>query len=492
MAAGRMPTLTQRAAGGVKWTGASMVVTTIMQFGQLAVLTRLLPRADFGIMAMIMVVIVFGQAYADMGISNAIIWRQDTTRDQLSSLYWLNVLAGVAVFAVVLVLTPFVAAFYKQPALETYLPWSALVFLLVPFGQQFQMLLQKELRFRVIASIEMCSAALGAAVAILAALAGAGVYSLILGQLTSAAARAIGLAAVGWREWRPGVHFRFSDLHGYLGFGLYQMGERSISQLTANMDYLVIGRVLGATVLGVYSIAYQLVVMPIQKINPVLTRVAFPVFSLRQADSETLKRGYCQLSALLASCVLPVLAGLLVGAPVVVPVLFGPSWSAAIPLVQVLSVMSMFRTLSNPSGSILLARGRADLGFKINAVFAPIVLFAFVLAVHYGALGVAWAWVAITASAFIVVQSAVQRVIGLSWRAYGRSLLRPLLVMACATGLLQLAYSLLQVVLSSSLIILLLLLVIGLTTYLVLWWIVDRRFLAAALSMLKPSKPETA
>ena len=83
-----------------------MIVVTVLQFAQVAVLARILPTADFGLMAMISVVLAFGIAYADMGLSNAVIYRQDTTRDQLSSLYWLNVLAGLGVFVAVVALSP--------------------------------------------------------------------------------------------------------------------------------------------------------------------------------------------------------------------------------------------------------------------------------------------------------------------------------------------------------------------------------------------------
>ena len=484
--------LTQRAAHGVKWTATSMVVATALQFVQIAVLARLLSRADFGLMAMILVVLAFGQAYADMGLSNAIIWRQDATRKQLSSLYWVNVLAGLGVFVVVLALTPLIAAFYRQPRLEHYLPLAALVFLIVPFGQQFQVLLQKELRFRILAAIEISAAAVAATTAILGALAGLGVFALIAGQLASAGTRTVALATLGWRRWRPRLRLRLADLHGYRRFGLFQMGERSIDELTDNLDYLVIGRFLGSVALGLYSVAYQLVVLPFQKINPVLTRVAFPVFSLRQDDDEAMGRGYCRLSVTLVFIVFPLLVGLLVTAPVTVPVLFGSKWVGAVPLVQVLSLMAMVKTLGNPSGSVLMAKGRADLGFLINAVQVGVTLVVFLAVVRFGTLAVAWAWVGVSVAAFVAWQPLVLRVIRLTWREYLRALARPLLLTGLMGIVLEPTYLILRNFVDRGVVLLALLITAGIVIHLGLWLLFDRGFVASTYATLKTARGATA
>ena len=136
--------LKQQAVSGVKWSGVSVGVVTALQFVDLAVLARLLSPSDFGLMGMVMVVFGFAQAFADMGISNAIIHRQDVTKDQLSSLYWLNILSGVIVFCVVCASVPLIVGFFHEPRLNNLLYLTAIIFLITPFGQQFQILLQKE------------------------------------------------------------------------------------------------------------------------------------------------------------------------------------------------------------------------------------------------------------------------------------------------------------------------------------------------------------
>ncbi|MCZ6860782.1 MAG: MOP flippase family protein [Alphaproteobacteria bacterium] len=358
--------LERQAAGGAYWTGSSSVAVTVLQFAQLAVLARLLVPEDFGLMAMMMVVIGFAQAFADMGISNAIIHRQDTTDDHLSSLYWLNILAGIVLILLLLAAVPGVVTLFTEPRLAELIPVIALIFLIAPFGQVYQALLQKNLRFRELSVSEISGAALGAAVAITAAVAGQGIYALIFGQLANTACRTAVLIGYGWREWRPSLHFRRRDLDNYLSFGLFQMGERSINFLGQRVDQLLIGALLGAQALGYYHLAFNLVILPVTRINPVLTRVAFPIFARVQNDAAKLRHGYMTMQRVLSAVNFPLLLGLAAVAPVFIPLVLGEQWAPSIVLVQFLAGVALIRSTGNPVGSLLLGKGRADLGFYWN------------------------------------------------------------------------------------------------------------------------------
>jgi O-antigen/teichoic acid export membrane protein len=358
--------LKQQAISGVKWSGVSMGVVATLQFITLAILARLLSPSDFGLMGMIMVVIGFAQAFADMGVSSAIIHRQDATSKELSSLYWLNILAGMVVFFIVCASTPLVVAFYHEPRLTNLMYLAALVFLITPFGQQFQILLQKELQFNRLARIEIMGSVTNAMVAISLAFGGLGVFSLIWGQLAGRLLRVLLLCCWGWRRWRPSLHFSKKDLKGYISFGLYQMGERTVNYFNSNLDYLLIGSLLGAKALGYYTLAYNLILRPSTMIKTIITRFAFPVFSKVQNDIGKLKRGYLKVLQLLSSVNFPMMAGLAVVAPLAVPLIFGEQWLPSAILIQILTIVGLLRSHGNPVGSLLLAKGRADLGFKWN------------------------------------------------------------------------------------------------------------------------------
>jgi len=359
-------TLKQQAVSGIKWSGISMCAVTALQFVTLAILARLLTPTDFGLMGMIMMVIGFAQAFADMGISNAIIHRQDATRDQLSSLYWLTIFSGVIIFCVVCASTPLVVVFYRESRLPNLLYLTALIFLITPFGHQFQILLQKNLEFDRLAKIEMATAVINFTVATGSAFSGLGVYSLIWGQLAATTTKVALLCSVGWQHWRPSFHFKKRDLKGFLSFGLYQMGERSINYLNSNLDFLLIGSMLGASALGYYTLAYNLIIKPSSMINPVITNVAFPVFSRIQNETEKLRRGYLKVLQLLSTVNFPIMVGLAAVAPVAIPVIVGEQWRLSIILIQILAIVGLLRSTGNPIGALLLAKGRADFGFKWN------------------------------------------------------------------------------------------------------------------------------
>jgi len=382
--------LRKLATSGVKWTAASTVITTVLQFFQLTVLARLLEPQVFGLMAMMLVVIGFGQAFSDMGVSNAIICKQDVSRDHLSTLYWANFIAGMTVFGLVMAIRPFVAYLYNEPSLGGLIPWMALIFLITPIGQQFQSLLQKELRFDLLAQIDVVATVIGTVVVVFMAVRGEGVFSLILGRLSNALSKSIMLACVGWKEWSPSMRFNRADLKGYLAFGLFQMGERSINYFNERLDQLLIGTLLGAQALGYYVVAFNLVIQPISRLNPILTKVAFPVFSKAQSNTGQLKRGYLFLLNILMSANSPMLLGLASTAPLLLPLIFGERWLPAVPLVQILSFVALFMSSGNSIGCLLLAKGRADLAFKWNAaLFLSQIPTIYFCARHGGAMGVA-------------------------------------------------------------------------------------------------------
>jgi len=358
--------LKAQAVSGAKWSGLSTGIVTALHFITLALLARLLSPSDFGLMGMIMVVIGFARVFMDMGISNAIVYRQNITKEELSSLYWLNILAGITVFFIISASAPVIVSFYNEPQLNDLVYLAAVIFLITPVGQQFQILLQKELQFKALAKIEIICSVTNSLTTIILAINGFGVYSLVWGQLAGTSVRAVQLFYIGCKKWKPGWYFSWKGIKTYISFGLYQMGEQTINYFNTNLDYLLIGSFLGAKSLGYYTLAYNLIIRPASMINPIITRVAFPVFSKVQNDLSKLKKGYLKVLELLSLVNFPLMVGFAVVAPVAVPVIFGDQWFPSIILIQILTIVGLLRSTGNPVGSLLLARGRADLGFKWN------------------------------------------------------------------------------------------------------------------------------
>ncbi len=430
--------LAKAAAKGVRWTTLSMVVVVIVQMVRLVVLGRILGPEAFGLLAMMLIVIGFAELFSQVGLSEAIIQRPNPTHIELSSLYWLNIMLGGLLYVVLLLITPAVAALYSTPELSQLLPWVALAFLISPWGVQFKALLQKQLHFKPLAIIEILGAVVGTVLAIMLAWRGYGVWSLVWGQLAQSLVVALSLVLVGWQQkMLPSFHFNYMAVKSYLSFGLHLLGSNILNYFNSRIDQLVVGVLLGSQALGYYSMAFNLVLQPVSRINPVLTQVAFPVLTKVRSDRARLKRGYFRMLDLLTSINAPVLMGVAAAAPVLIPVVLGDQWLPIVPLIQILALFSLIRSTGNAGGSLLLACGRADWALYWNLIlFAFIPLTIFVGAKIGGLQGVAWSLLGLqTLLLFAWYYSIVIRLLGRCFSGFIGSMIKPVIFSIIMAGL---------------------------------------------------------
>jgi lipopolysaccharide exporter len=383
------PSLRSRAVSGVRWNAASMAAVTLFQVAQTAALARLLPASEFGLIGLVMVAGAFSQSLADFGLGNAIIYRQAEDPRELSSVYWANVLGGAGAFALILIASPFAARFYHAPALARLLPLAGLAFFISPLGQPLQAMLQKDLRFRRLFFCEAGGALAGAATAVACAFWRPGAFAFASGLVAAAAVRSAGLWIAS--PWHPSLRLRFDDLRPHLSFGLYQTGERLLNFGVQNVDKLLIGRLLGAEALGYYAVAYQMMMRPMLLLNPVVTRVVFPVFARMGGDARRIREGYLEVIRLIAFAMMPLYLCLFAATAPLLRVFLGPGWEPAEPLFRVLVFLGLLYSLGNPVGSLMLALGKARLTFWFNVLAFVLYAAAIVIGSRHGLLGVAWA-----------------------------------------------------------------------------------------------------
>jgi O-antigen/teichoic acid export membrane protein len=359
----------------------------------MTLLARLLPASEFGLMNMTYVVLGLLGLLADLGLGSAIVQKRQIGRENLSSLYWLNLLFAFFLWMSLVGLSSVISELYNEPRLTRLLQWAGLTLVFNAVGHQFQMLMEKELAFAQLASIEITAAAVGTLTAVSVALVTADVYALLWGVLGSAGVRAAILSFIGWRKWRPQRRFRFQDLQGVLAFGLNLLGQRFVNYLTSSVDFMLIGSQLGAQSLGYYAFAYNLVNLPSTKINAVISRVFFPVLSQVQDDLARVKRGYLQMQEATSVLNIPLLFGMAVVAPLAIPLVFGQAWRQSVALLQVLVVVGFARSIAGTVGPLLMARGRSDLGLKWSLLVAALQIPGLYIGMRLaGALGVATAF----------------------------------------------------------------------------------------------------
>lgn len=420
--------LRNRAVTGVKWMSSSMAVTVVLNFAQTVILSRLLEPRDFGLVGMAWVYLGFLELFADAGVSNALIQRQNATKQELSSVYWLTVFAGLALAVIIVSTRPLVVAFYHEPGLAPLLSWLALTFIVTAAGQPFRMILQRELHFNRLAVVDISGAFIGLLVATLSAWYGLGPQSLVNGGLAAVTTKTMSCAIQCWHIWRPSLHFHLSELRPFLRWGSLQVGDRTMNYISVNADYLMVGHFLGAGPLGVYRVAFEMVARPVSTVNPILNSVAYPLYARKQNDPMALRRGVAEVARLIANVVFPLMFGLLAVSQDAVITVFGPKWLEAVPLIRIMSLMGALRSLSNPVGALLQALGKLELSLFWNGlqgVLNPII-FYFVAPLGVGT--VAWTWLGLFGAIFVISwKSLYASTIQMRPREYFGNLWRPLL-----------------------------------------------------------------
>lgn len=462
----------------------------VLRLATLAVIARYLTQAELGLVSMLLAIIFTMQAFGDFGLSAVIVQRTSLTREQLSSLFWLAQLTGLACLLLVVLFEPAIVALYGDPRLQGLIGWLALRFLLTPLGIPFYAMLQRDLQFRRAFWIATGASALGSAVTMVGAIRGHGISALIAGELTTATTYAVLALILGWKSWRPAMRLRREDLREPLRFSLFQVGERVFNLFATNIDYILVGRVLGAEALGIYALAFELVSTP-ARLNGVLMRVAFPMLAKKQDDADGFRRGVLDLVRLIALVQLPVLAAIALLAPFLVPVFLGPKWGDVVPLVQILSVFGAIRVLGNPSGPAFLAKGHPQIGFYFNVAVAAVVIVAFSLTVSSGLEAIAWTWVAVIGVQLVALTIILNRLTGLTWRMWGHALGRPLAIVGLAIAYLAAARAIATEVTTSLDLQLIVALALAMPLFAITAWRLERAFLSLTFALLRrqPTPP---
>lgn len=372
--------LQQKAVKGVKWTTLSTIVGGVLQLAQLFILARLLSPSEFGVIAIIMVIVGFSQIFMDMGISNGIIHKQDVTNNQLSTLYWLNVLSGVFLFILLNLLSIPIANFYDINDLSHYIFLLSFAYLIIPFGQQFMILFQKEMQFNIIAKVDILAHITGTTTTVYLAYLDYGILSFVYGVLVFFVFRSLSFVLNGVKKHRPSLYFKPQEAIFFLKFGVYQMGEKLLNYFNTEVDVLIIGKILGTEALGLYSIIKQLILKPIMLINPIITKVSFPLMAKFQKNNKLIGKFYMNMMNSIVTIMFPIYATMFFMSQEIILLFLGEEWLDANIVLKILSIYAMLRTIGNPVGALLLAKGRVDIGFYWNLSL----LFIFPLFIYIG------------------------------------------------------------------------------------------------------------
>ena len=387
---GKPVDLRERTIRGGSARIVAQALNFLLRIGSMMVLSRLLSPTDFGLVGMVTAFTGVLILFRDFGLSAASVQRANITEEQTSTLFWINLATGGILTMVAVALAPAIGRFYHEPRLVWVTVIVAAGFLVNGAGVQHSALLQRQMRFTALASIDTLSLILSTIVAICLAKLGYGYWALVAMTVSSPfiTTLALWLAAA----WVPGRPRRGVGIRSMMRFGGTMTLNGLVLYVAYNAVNVLLGRFWGAEAIGIYSRASQLIRIPTDNLNSAVGEVAFAALSRVQDDSERLKRYFLKGYSLVLALTLPITITCALFADDLIFVLLGPKWKEAADIFRLLSPTILVFAVANPLGWLLNALGLVGRGLKIALVFAPFMLVGCVIGLPHGPKGVALAY----------------------------------------------------------------------------------------------------
>jgi O-antigen/teichoic acid export membrane protein len=379
-----------------------------------AIVARLVSPSDFGLVALALAFMAFLDMLQGLGVPEALVIEdEEEVEETAETVFVIAVAVGFGLMVATAALGPVAAEFFDQPRLTSIMPVLGANFLLLALGSTHYALAQKRIDFRSRTIAELADVVARGGTGIALAVAGAGVWSLVIGYLAGTAALTIAL----WRlvPWRPRLRPQRAHMRRLITFGGTLTGVGFMGAILTQFDNLVIGKQLGAEALGFYSIATRLPYLLIVNLAVVAGQVLYPAFATLKG--EDMRRGFLTSLRYAVMIALPLTAGLGILAEPLVIGLFGDQWHGAVTAAQVLALWALMSPIAIVCGTAYKSRGRPDIQLKLAIPQAILLIVLSLILVDEGIVALAWVQAGIAITATIVSIWVAQRLLGINtWR----------------------------------------------------------------------------
>lgn len=403
-------------AGGLAWTAGAKWATQLASWASLLALARLLSKADFGIGEMAGMYLVLTNMVAEFGVGTAVLHMPELSRRALGQLHAFSCVLCSAIFGISILVAPFIAQFFHTPQLTTVIIVGNFAFLLTGFQAVPLGLLQRDMDYRKLSIAEAAQAIAQAVVGVLFAWLGWGYWALILG---GHAGKIVNTVLVSNWKRVPFAMPWWNDIRIAVGLGRQIAIGRLAWSAYSYSDGVIVGRVLGDSVLGTYRMAMNLASAPADKVSTLLMRTAGPLFANVQSDLPLVRRYFRIFAEALSLTVMPLMTGLVMLAPDAVPVVLGQQWKDAVAPLQWLAAFMMLRTMGILMDQVLISQRATKLTMRMSLLNFVVMPIAFYFSAHaYGTVGVAASWLALAPLTILPSQIIMLRRIHLPFRDF--------------------------------------------------------------------------
>ena len=372
---------------GITWKLTGQVAIQLSRLLTVAVLARLLTPHDYGAAAIAIALAMFAPTVADMGVGSALVQAENASRTVRSTAFWAAVGSGLTLFVITAMAAEPIALFMGEPEVAGMVAAGGLTFAIYALGSASQAVYTREMRFRSIELRNWLALMTGGAIAIAAAVAGAGPWALALQQVVY---MAVLVTALWFRAgWRPALEFSRPVFRDLASFAIRIAGGRWARLIELLVLTVLIGRLASVPDLGAWTFGMSMVILPLSLIAIPIAEVLFSAFSRLRNEPERMAALWLDNIAYLAAALMPVLLGLIVVAPDLIPAVFGTRWEVSVGIVQILSVYVLIRGLQSWGSVYMDAVGRPEVTFWTQLASLCVAPVAVVVGVTWGIDGVA-------------------------------------------------------------------------------------------------------
>ena len=356
-----------KAVRGAVWQIGLGGWQTIVRLGASTILARKLDPSDFGLFGMALLVSQLISVLTNLGMGTGIVAKKDPDEKDLNTCFWSMVGVRVAMFLLAETCAPLAAFYFRDPRVTNVIRLVGFNFLFVIPGVMPNVLLTKELRFKaLVITYGLCTLLESSLAVILAISTDLRYWALVIPMLISSLISGSTLFTIS--GWRPKLIFDKDSFKYLFRYGINGLGFSITNYLHQNVDYLIVGRILGTESLGLYEFAYKIPHLVLNRISRPVGGVVFPALSKVQDDDEKLIKGFITSVKYVTLIVFPILGGLAVTAKMLVPLLWGEKWVSIVVPMQILCACAAMRCAGQPVGSIFLVKNRPDIPFKFSIV----------------------------------------------------------------------------------------------------------------------------
>jgi len=382
--------LSQRVVRGGFWVFLLRITQQLFNFVRLVILARILSPNDFGLMGIALLTMATLDTFSQTGFQQALIQKKKDIKSYLDSAWTVLILRGFILFAILYFIAPYTATFFNAPEAKPIIQAIGFAVLFQAFTNIGVIYFQKELEFNKQFIYQLSGTLADFAVAISAVLILKNVWALVLGLLAGNFARFVVSYLI--HPYRPHLTFDLGKAKELFGFGKWVLGSSILVFLITQGDDIFVGKLLGATALGFYQMAYRISNMPATEITHVISQVTFPAYSKLQENIPRLREVYLKVLQVTAFLSFPIAGLIFVLAPDFTKIFLGEKWMPMVPAMQVLCIFGVTRSLNATTGPIFQAVGKPSILTKISFVqlfFLAIIIYPFA---NVGKLvGISWA-----------------------------------------------------------------------------------------------------